>query len=280
MFDCCNGDDVLTDDLNTQLGTQAIKGDDLVVLKDLPLPQYLDMEIKTQKGMNLQVILELIKFKFEDWDLGPLKEFVKVLDKDQKKPPKGEMTTLRRILDRRVKNADQLKRFHSNPIKHLELENGGRYLGQLDKKNEKEMEGVGILLDQNSNLFISCFQRNLPDLFGICLYQNLDYYIGDFINGQKLFGEMFFSENEKLYIGQFKLGLPHGGGQIYFKDGRNYKGSLENGKPHGDGVFAWPNGNIYTGGFRDGKQEGSAQLFVKEKNQTFYTHWKNGELQN
>ena len=287
MFDCCKGDDILTDDLDAELGAQAVKGDDLAIVKELPLPQYLEMEIKAQNGINLQVLLELTKFKFEGWDLGPLKDFVKVLDKDQKKPPKGEVTTLRRILNTRLKNSTILKRYYSNPIKHFELENGGRFLGQLDKKNESEIEGVGILLDQNFNLHITCFKRNLPDLFGICLYNNLDYYIGDFLNGQKTFGEMYFGENEKIYIGQFLQGLPHGSGHIFFKDGRTYKGLLENGKPHGEGEFTWTNGNIYIGGFKFGKQEGVASLKVKIKSdkeekdpkyQIFSTHWKNGEL--
>ena len=289
MFDCCNGDDILTEDLDAELGAQAVKGDDLVVVKELPLPEHLIMEMKAQGTTNLEVLLELTKFKFENWDLGPIKDFVKVLDQEQKKFPKGEVNTLRRILNTRLKNSTYMKRFFSNPIKHFELENGGRYLGQLDKKSENEMEGVGILLDQFSNLHISCFKKNLPDLFGICLYSNFDYYIGDFINGQKTFGEMFFSENERTYIGQFLKGKPHGSGRLYFKDGRTYNGLLEDGMPHGEGEFTWPNGNVYTGGFKFGKQEGQATLKARVKGNNddkdpkfniFSTHWKNGVLLN
>ena len=279
MFDCCAGDDMNNGDLDAQLGSQNIKGENLKMKKDLPIPSSVDTLIKSSmlsmgKQEQFSALSEMIKFKFEGWNLD--KERVKLLDQDIS--GMGKVSSIRQMVHSAVEKDADAKGYHKNKIVHYELEEGF-YLGQVKKGEPYVMEGVGILLDAEGDLYLSLFERSLPHFFGSCLYSNGDYYYGSFLNGQKIHGTVYFKSKQKMYTGSFEDGLPHGNGIMTFDDGRSYKGGIQRGMLEGKGEFHWPNKNWYKGDFVGGKQHGNAILFIKEKERSYETYWKNGVLQ-
>lgn len=250
FFSCCGTDDVLN--TKTKLDTVLEKGDDLVVDKEIPLaegPTTLD---------------SLVGFYPADW--GFTNEMQRIIEFEGPRWVKI------------VKSDPDLKSFKDNPIKHYLLKEQARYLGQVDKKNSKRMEGVGLYLDREGNYYMSIFESGFMSRYTLAVYRNGDWFLGEMQSNKKLYGIQYSNEQRRKYDGSFENNIPEGVGMLKFEDGRQYKGQFIKGKPHGKGHFSWKNGNTYEGEFFEGKQHGVGNLYIASSGKTFVTKWANGEM--
>ena len=103
--------------------------------------------------------------------------------------------------------------------------NKSYYIGQW--LNDYE-HGKGIIYsDINSRnnylIYEGDFKEGKPNGIGKCVYDNGNYYIGEFLNGIK-----------------------HGKGKIYYKNGHiKYEGDFREDKVQGNGKYIWENGEYY-----------------------------------
>lgn len=250
MFSCCTGEEALAYKGTAGVDELAMKGDDLEIEREDETPNFL----KTQS--------DLIKYLPPDW-VETAKESILT-----QYAPKWRGT---------VRNDKDVLSYKNNNIKNLVLADNAKFLGQMDSDG-KRMEGIGYWLDKEGTFIMGSFERNFPHGQCFSLYANGDYFLGEFMNGQKLYGMMYMAGLRRFYDGTFQGGLPEGAGRYRFDDGREYKGEFKSGKPEGKGKFAWPNGNTYEGDFKNGKQHGIGNLHVKKSGRTFITEWKDGVM--
>ena len=166
-----------------------------------------------------------------------------------------------------VEKDKDLEPFAKIPVRNFLLKNNGFYLGQVVEKDEDkliyERQGIGHYSDGMGNYILGCWERDLPNKVCLAVSANGDYFLGEFVNGKRIYGEQYKSNEQRLFKGAFDdQELPYGAGEIIYDNERKYKGIVYKGLPHGLGTFTWPNGNYYEGQFMNGKQHGSGDLFV------------------
>ncbi len=110
---------------------------------------------------------------------------------------------------------------------------------------------------------------------GANLFDNGDFYIGEFkndaLNGQ---GE-YYCANGDYYIGEFKNGVPDGQGEYYWAEGDYYIGEWKNGAKEGQGECHYASGNYYIGEWKNDVKEGQGEFYWADG--TYYVgEWKNG----
>ena len=160
-------------------------------------------------------------------------------------------------------------------ISHVLLEDDGKYLGEVVSN---QMHGIGHWYHANGDYYAGEFDQGFYDGVGIFIHKSGDWFLGTFDHGQKRKGTLYSAATKQKYIGKLMSGVPEGEGELIFDDGRKYKGNFKNGQRSGKGKFTWPNGNIYNGNWANDKQNGSGELYVKQQDKTFLTHWKDGIL--
>ena len=86
---------------------------------------------------------------------------------------------------------------------------------------------------------------------GIIYYKNGTIkYEGDFVNDKLEGMGKYIYENGEYYIGQFVKGLRHGKGIEYYKNNTiKYEGDYVKGKREGYGKYIYESGNYYIGEF-------------------------------
>lgn len=157
--------------------------------------------------------------------------------------------------------------FAKKPVHVFGLKGNAMYFGQCVEKDEDkllyERQGIGHFFDGKGMYFLGCWERDLPNRFGLLVEATGDYFLGELLNGKKIYGVHYSSKERRTYKGPFdERELPFGAGEIQYENGRVYKGVVSKGVPNGFGFFTWPNGNYYEGQFVDGKQHGTGDLFV------------------
>jgi hypothetical protein len=137
-----------------------------------------------------------------------------------------------------------------------------------------------------------------PYGIGIMRYANGDRYIGEWANGQRTNGEIYYI-NGGSYEGEWLNDLPHGNGEMTYANGDRYIGGWANGQrtgngvmtydndiryegtwvdgqPNGHGIARYANGNIYDGVWVDGQQTGHGEM-TYDNDDRYYGTWLNGQ---
>lgn len=250
---CCTIDEPNAGKIATDHNELAAKGEDLRIAEERKLPDAIQNQA------------DVIGYLPEvDWNLD--NKVYQIL--------KTHGPQWRKVV---LKDKDILK-LSENPIQFLSLEGQGMFLGQVDSKKKKIMEGVCHYKDSEGNYFLSCYERNLPHKYGLFASKTGEYFLGEYMDGNRVYGKSYYPDQKKTYDGSYEDNLPHGVGVLKFDDGREYRGQFFGGKPDGKGVYNWPNGNKYEGEFKDGKQHGMGYLYVAKNQKTFLTYWEDGVM--
>ena len=88
----------------------------------------------------------------------------------------------------------------------------------------------------------------------------MKYFINDLPDGT---GKMIYEEGD-YYIGEFKEGLQHGKGKYYSNKGRLiYEGDFVNDKEEGNGKLFYEDGSYFKGPFKNGLRDGDGEEYDK-----------------
>lgn len=243
---CCTVDDINSGKI-TAPGESDLKGKALEIERVDNLPNEF-------QGKNQQQQLATLRTFSPNWSFATTATLAKFND-------------LKARWAKIVETDEELKQFAKTPVRLFLLKNNGWYLGQCVEKDRDnklyERQGIGHYLDSQGNYFLCCWEKDLEHKFGLHVTPAGDYFLGEFVNGKRVYGEHYSTTEKRTYKGSFDDDqLPYGAGHIYYDNERVYKGMILKGKPHGMGTFTWPNGNYYEGSFMNGKQHGSGDLFV------------------
>ena len=104
----------------------------------------------------------------------------------------------------------------------------------------------------------------------------LEYYIGEFENGEyNGNGKLVYFDNSS-YKGTFVNGMFDGYGTISFSKGEIYIGDWFKNYRHGNGVYIWPDGTKYIGEFKNSKQHREA-YYIYPNGDINKSTWKNNK---
>lgn len=92
-----------------------------------------------------------------------------------------------------------------------------------------------------------------------------NFYVGEFINGEKHGEGTKILKDGCFYHGEFKEGKQHGRGFYRDENGNLYKGYFDNDEKHGPGSYKYANGDFHQGFFKRGKKHDSFGIY-KYKN--------------
>lgn len=88
---------------------------------------------------------------------------------------------------------------------------------------------------------------------GLIVYENGDYYIGDWEDNQKSGRGMYYFDSGVIYEGEFENGKIRWIGRLLFNDGSMYEGFCPDGTPDGTGILLTADGKEYNGGWINGR---------------------------
>ena len=122
------------------------------------------------------------------------------------------------------------------------------------------------------------YRNSLKEGYGKCIYENSNYYIGEWKNGLRNGkGVIYNKKGEIIYKGNFKNDKYNGYGEYFYEDGKYYIGQWENGERNGKGILYYENNKIqYEGDFKDDKFNGYGKYFY-EDGKFYIGEWNNGE---
>jgi len=108
------------------------------------------------------------------------------------------------------------------------------------------------------------------------IYENGDYYIGEWLNGLRHGkGKLYYENGNIKYEGNFIKDKFEGKGQYNFENGEYYIGEWLNDQRHGRGKLYYKNCNIkYDGDFIKDKFEGEGQ-YIWENGEYYIGNWLN-----
>lgn len=246
FLSCCTADDINSGKI-TSPGESDLKGKSLEIERVDNLP--VEFQGQNQKGQ-----LATLRTFTPNWSLATTSKLAKFNDL------KGRWL-------KTVEKDEELSQFAQTPVRLFLLKNNGWYLGQCVEKDRDnkiyERQGIGHYFDSDGNYYLCCWEKDLEHKFGLHVTADGDYFLGEFVNGKRVYGEQYSTVEKRTFQGSFDDNqLPYGAGIIKYDNERVYKGTVLRGKPHGMGTFTWPNGNYYEGAFMNGKQHGTGDLFV------------------
>ncbi len=141
----------------------------------------------------------------------------------------------------------------------------------------------GTFTNESGHIYEGELQDSKPHGHGKMTYNSdtLDYYEGEWKNGQRTGTGTMVWKNGAVYEGQWQEGTRHGSGvHTYAKDNENglvrYEGDWENGKRHGTGTLLWASGASYTGPWEENDIHG-AGVYTFADGATLKGTWVDGE---
>ena len=107
-------------------------------------------------------------------------------------------------------------------------------------------EGKGKYIYENGDYYIGEFVNNCCHGKGTLYYSNNKIkYEGDFVKDKFEGNGKYFWEDGDYFIGQWLNGLRHGKGTEYYADKKiKYDGDFINDKYEGNGKYIWENGMV------------------------------------
>ena len=101
--------------------------------------------------------------------------------------------------------------------------------------------------------------------YGKEIYENGDYYEGEFKNGLKNGRGILYTKHHNIqYKGDWINNDINGYGIQYFKNGQKYEGELKDGLRNGKGTIYYKNGDIqYKGNLINEKPDGYGKYILR-----------------
>jgi hypothetical protein len=130
-----------------------------------------------------------------------------------------------------------------------QFSDGSVYHGYWNKQTNKK-EGYGVHVLHNGSKYEGLFEKNLFNGDGRLIYDNGDYYIGQWANGRIDGKGLFVSSDGSTYKGGWKKDSHHGYGVSTWANGSYYEGNHNCGTRDGKGKFINANKVIYEGEFK------------------------------
>ena len=157
--------------------------------------------------------------------------------------------------------------------------NKSYYIGQWQNDYEHGKGAIYSEIYSNNNYIIyeGDFKEGKPNGIGKCVYDNGNYYIGEFLNGIRHGkGTIYYKNNNIKYEGDFVEDRVEGNGKYIWENGEYYIGQFFNNLRHGKGIEYYNNNNIeYDGDFVMNKYEGNGKFYWKNWNY-YVGQWLNG----
>lgn len=157
----------------------------------------------------------------------------------------------------------------------------GEYSGEWNDKT-KQRHGRGIQVWTDKTIYIGFWKEYIANGKGKLLYQNGNYYDGNFVNGKFegkgmyniLNGPSYNGEwkndgkevwpDETEYEGDFVKGIKTGKGELILNSDSYYKGDFYMNQIHGIGIFVWKNQNRYEGEWSYNKMNGDGVFYFQD----------------
>ncbi|CAD8214259.1 unnamed protein product [Paramecium octaurelia] len=118
------------------------------------------------------------------------------------------------------------------------------------------------------------FSCSLKHGKGLIIYENGDYYQGEFFADKILGDNGMFKEFED----ECKLNTKLEKKKLEFSNGAIYQGQVLDGKRHGKGVYTWKDGTKYEGQFQNDQFNGYGVMEFADSSK-FKGEWVNGEME-
>ena len=190
-----------------------------------------------------------------------------IINNDIKNPTMEDFS----FIDNNEKNEDIsliyqiISKDYINYFHYLNIEKIFVYLKQEYKPYIKcKNDRYGKMIYENGEYYIGEFKRGLRHGKGLLCYKNKSKYIGDWINDKVEGNGKNIDVNGNYYIGEWKNGSKHGKGIIYYKNGNiKYEGDFINNEPYGKGKYIFDSGLIYIGEFKGGFMYGKGIIYDK-----------------
>ncbi len=115
--------------------------------------------------------------------------------------------------------------------------------------------GLGVCVYQGLGEYSGEFKNGLPHGQGKFSYENGDKYLGTWAAGKKEGRGKYVFQNGLIYNGEFKDDFFNGHGTMYFTDQSRYEGGWNRGKRHGPGIWFLPDGDLIEGYWIDGQYQ-------------------------
>ena len=177
------------------------------------------------------------------------------------------------LLIYQIISKDYINYFHYQNIEKIRTYLKNEYY--INTKNN--YEGYGKIMFENGEYYIGEFKKGLRNGKGILICKNERLlYFGNFVDNDTKFQGPGTIEYQVFdyYIGEWKDGLTYGKGKLYFKNGTKYFGEFINDKVEGNGKIIWENGHSYVGKWKDNLMHGNGK-YIYEDGEYYIGEWKN-----
>lgn len=145
----------------------------------------------------------------------------------------------------------------------------------LDKAYEDELYNGYTIRHNESNTCFGYFENGLLNGYGVCKWDNGDWYAGNFQNGIMHGNGTYHWAGGTVYTGSYVNGRRTGEGCLVWADGTLYTGTFEDGKITGEGMYAWKDGSSYSGGVENGAFHGYG-IYTDAAGNMMEGQWDNG----
>ena len=147
----------------------------------------------------------------------------------------------------------------------------------LDQAYEEELYTGFTVRHNKNNTQYGYLQNGILNGYGVCKWDNGDWYAGHFENGVMHGQGTYHWAGGTVYTGSYVNGKRTGQGCIIWDGGTMYIGSFVNGDITGEGMYTWPDGSCYTGGVLDGTYHGYG-TYRDSSGQVMTGYWENGSF--
>ena len=171
-------------------------------------------------------------------------------------------------------------------INYFHFRNIEKILSYINKEynidyNHK-YNGYGKIIYENGEYYIGQFKNSLRNGKGILYYKNERLmHFAEFVDGNFEGPGDIVYQNYDYYIGEWKDDLRHGKGKLCYKNGRKYVGDWVNDKVLGKGYAYYEHGEYYAGEWKNGVKHGKGIKYYQNGNiqyeGNFFNHKYNGK---
>ena len=252
-------------------------------LKNLSLPQLLDLKFRQKLGTNVQ---------FSEISPNELKQALQI------NPFALNILEKMKLLINNINYEKDIIFDNINPIKVIEPSGEAQYYhGSFNQKGQCQGKGIWT---KDGNVYYGNFKNDEFSGKGLFISPIGDYYFGEWKNSQ-LCGDGYLVVNNKIvykgkfyknkkcgkgeeilpngdsYVGSFFDGEKNGNGSYIFNNGSVFKGNFKNSKYNGYGEMNWNLGKSYSGNFKDGKINSMGKMNFGDGS-SFYANSNNNEI--
>eukprot|EP01084_Bolivina_argentea_P119534 211914_1 len=158
-------------------------------------------------------------------------------------------------------------------IKDLEIEDHGKYEGDLNDKRQRH--GKGKCTYNDGNIYEGEWKHDEYHGKGKHIWGNGDIYEGDWDNGD-MHGKGTKTEADgDIYVGDFEHDKYHGKGKLTYDNGTIYDGYFEHDEYHGKGKLTLTNGHTQDGDWKNGDFQKGKETF--DNGRIYEGEYKNSE---